>query len=53
MRDALWLVRNGVPFDVAFDMSDARRSAFSIIFSEFEGSEFDLDAMRFKVKNDT
>lgn len=34
MRQCLWLVKNGVPFDVAFALDDVKRTAWSIIFSE-------------------
>jgi len=48
VRECLWLVRNGIPFDVAFTLPDVERTAFSIVFSELEGNEFDYNAMRFK-----
>jgi hypothetical protein len=48
VRESLWLVRNNVPFDVAFSLDDATRAAFCIIFSEFEGNEFDYSRMEFK-----
>lgn len=48
MRECLWLVCNGIPFDVAFSLPDLERTAFSIVFSEFEGNEFDFNAMSFK-----
>jgi hypothetical protein len=35
----LWLVRNGVPFDVAFGLDSTTRSAWSIIFSEQESGK--------------
>jgi hypothetical protein len=34
------LVRNGVPFDVAFQLDDITRAAFCIVVSGFEGSKF-------------
>lgn len=52
LREALWLVHNGIPFDVAFDLDSSTREAFSIVFSEFQGNEFDLDAFAFKKKGD-
>lgn len=47
-RQALWLVKNGVPFDVAFSWSDAERFAAGIVFSEFEGKRFDWTEMAFR-----
>jgi hypothetical protein len=47
-RECLWLVSNGVPFDVAYGVDDIRRVAMSIIFSEIQGSEkFDFNTMSF------
>ena len=48
MKECLWLVKNGVPFDVAFALDDVTRAAWSIIYSEMEGAEFDWNTMRFK-----
>jgi hypothetical protein len=48
MRECLWLVRNGIPFDVAFSLDDVTRAAWCIVFSEMEGNKFDWRAMRFK-----
>jgi len=44
----MWLVRHGVPFDVAFALDDIKRTAFSIIVSEQGGAEFDWERMQFK-----
>jgi hypothetical protein len=49
-------VKNGVPFDRAFglsessnyDLSTADMDAMGIIFAEFEGAQFDLASMSFK-----
>jgi len=52
-------VRNGIPASVAFGVpdetlgawlacSDARRHWMAIKFSEFEGAQFDIEAMAFK-----
>jgi hypothetical protein len=41
-------VKNGVPFDVAFALDDATRTAFSIKFSEFEGHKFNYSNMEFE-----
>lgn len=40
-------MKNGVPFSVVFDvdkLSPHERDAMSIIFSEFEGGEFNWDS---------
>jgi len=44
----MWLVRHGVPFDVAFALDDITRTAFSIIVSEQGGAEFDWGRMAYK-----
>jgi hypothetical protein len=44
----LWLVHNGVPFDLAFQLDETTRTAFSIIFSGFHGAKFDWHSMRFE-----
>lgn len=45
LREALWLVKNGVPFNVSFELDDITRTGWSIIFSEFEGQKFNFDSM--------
>jgi hypothetical protein len=47
VRECLWLVRNGIPFDVAFGVDDVTRAAWSIVFSEMEGNTFDWNRMEF------
>ncbi len=47
-NECLWLVRNGVPFDVAFSLDDTCRQWMAIKFSEFNGAEFDINTMSFK-----
>lgn len=42
------MVKNGIPFDVAFSLDDTTRTAWSIIMAELEGQEFDWDTMDFK-----
>lgn len=52
-RGRCWLVRNGVPFDRVFEcdrLMPHERQAMSITFSEFEGNEWDWQAMQFKEK---
>lgn len=41
-------MRNGIPFDVAFQLDDVTRAAWCIVFSEMEGRVFDWDRMAFK-----
>ncbi len=48
MREALWLVRNGIPFDVAFTVDDVTRAAWCIVFSEMEGNRFNWNRMQFE-----
>lgn len=48
MVECLWLVRNGVPYDVAFSLSDTERAAYCIVFSKFEGAKFNWDTMTFE-----
>ena len=48
LREALWLVKNGVPFDVAFSLDDVTRAAWSIVFSQMEGHKFNWSTMRFE-----
>lgn len=46
--ECLWLVRNGVPFDVAFGLDEVTRAAWAIVFSEFEGAKFNWATMQFE-----
>jgi hypothetical protein len=39
----LYLVRNGVPFDVAFSLSPADRAAYVIALGTLEGYSFDQE----------
>jgi hypothetical protein len=43
----LWLVKNGVPFDVAFSLGNKERVAWSIIMSEHEGAKFNWETFNF------
>lgn len=48
MRECLWLVKNGVPFDIAFGLDDITRTGWAIIFSEqASGREFNWHTMGF------
>ena len=44
----MWLVRSGVPFDVAFGMDETMRAAFCIVFSEMDGNKFNWSSMEFE-----
>jgi len=50
-NECLWLVHNGVPFDVAFNLDEVNRRWMSIRFSTFHGAKFDTDTMRFEEKS--
>lgn len=39
--DCLYLVRNGVPFDVAFSLPPDDRLAFIVALGSLDGNEFD------------
>lgn len=46
LRQALSLVKHGVPFDVAFALLPEEAMAWSIVFGELEsGQTFDWEAM--------
>lgn len=47
MRECVWLVKNGFPFDVAFSVDDVTRTAWAIIASEQEGRRFNWSTMEF------
>lgn len=44
----MWLIRNGVQEDIAWDLSDAERLARCIAFAGFDGNEWDWRTLRFK-----
>lgn len=48
LREALWLVQAGVPFDIAFSLDAVERAGWSIIVSEQQGREFSFATMSFK-----
>jgi hypothetical protein len=41
----LSLVKNGVPFDVAFSLEDEHAMAYGIIFGQIEGGVWSWNAM--------
>lgn len=45
LAECLYLVRSGVPFDVAFSLPDDERLAFVIVLGSLDGNHFDWDAM--------
>ena len=47
--DCLYLVRNGVPFDVAFSLDPDERLAWVVVFGTLDGGEFDWQAREWKV----
>lgn len=51
LRNRLWLVKNHVPFDVAFSLDDEDALAYGIIFGIFEGNEWDHDNGCWKPKD--
>jgi hypothetical protein len=49
MRQCLWLIKNGIPFDVAFALDDTKRTAWCLIFSEMErGKRYNFDSRTFE-----
>lgn len=48
IKECLWLVKNGVPFDVAFQLDDVTRAAWCITFSEMDGARFNWSSIKFE-----
>jgi hypothetical protein len=49
VRECLWLIKNGIPFDVAFALDSTKRTAWAITFSELEsGRAFNWSKMEFE-----
>lgn len=46
----MWLVRNGIPYDVALTLPDAEVLGHCVIFGEFEGGEFSWSEMQWRRK---
>lgn len=44
LRDSLFLVRNGVPFDVAFSLGGFERRAWVVVMGELDGLVWDYAA---------
>ena len=49
--ECLWLVRNGVPFDVAFSLDSTERLGWVVIFGRFEGGAFNWTAGRWEQRD--
>jgi hypothetical protein len=43
--DCLYLVKNGVPFDIAFTLPSIWRRAFVVALGEMGGAQYDWQAM--------
>lgn len=48
LANGLYLVRNGVPFDVAFSLPPDEAMAWGIIFGEMDGNTWDFNSMAWK-----
>ena len=46
----LWLVKNGVPYDLAFNLDDRELLAHVIVMGGFEGCNWDWNAMSWETK---
>lgn len=46
----LWLVKNNVPFDVAFSISEIEVMAWGVILGRFEGGKFNEDSMSWETR---
>jgi hypothetical protein len=44
----LWLVKNGVPYETAFDLDDDDLLANVIVMGEFEGLLWDWPSMKWR-----
>lgn len=42
-----WIIRNQVPFDVAWALEPAEALAYAVVFGKFEGQDFDWGRMEF------
>ena len=48
MIDCLYLVKHGVPFDVAFSLPDDERLAFVVVIGTLNGGFFDWQTKRWE-----
>jgi hypothetical protein len=44
------VIRNNVPFDMAWELDQAELLAYTVVFAAFDGQEFDWVRMEFKQK---
>ena len=44
--DSLFLVRNNIPFDVAFSLDQDERTAWVVVLGELDGRTYDWEAMQ-------
>ncbi|MEW9304554.1 hypothetical protein ACETRX_03840 [Labrys portucalensis] len=44
----LYLVKNGVPYDVALSLSSSEALAHYVVFGEFEGNKWDWKEMKWE-----
>jgi hypothetical protein len=51
LAEVVALVKLGVPYDAAMEMSPARRMAFLVISGEQDGGSFDWDNLRWRDKD--
>lgn len=51
LGECLWLVKNGVPFDVSFSLEPYERLAYCVTFGEFEGNKWDWQAMAWQKRD--
>ncbi len=49
--ERLWLVKNGVPYDVAFDLPEWEALAHAVVFGMFEGQEFSWVTMQMRQRS--
>lgn len=47
-RDMLYLVRQGIPYDVVSGMTEEHRLAHLVAFGELDGGSFDWDKMEWR-----
>lgn len=48
----MWLVKNGVPYDIAMEMSEAEILAHCVALGQFEGQEFDWNMMQWRKRSE-
>lgn len=50
LRNRLYLVKSGVPWDVAMSIDEVEAFAYCIILGEMEGGKYDWDSMKWQEK---